>query len=83
MKTTIDIADPVLNQAKKLAAREGTTLRALVEQGLQQVIADRRTHKKQARAFRPVVFHGDGLTPEFENASWSEILAASYEGRGG
>ena len=31
MKTTIDIADPVLNQAKKLAAREGTTLRALVE----------------------------------------------------
>jgi len=34
MKTTIDIADPLLDEARKLAAREGTTLRALVERGL-------------------------------------------------
>jgi hypothetical protein len=48
MKTTLDIADPLLNEARKLAAREGTTLRALVEQGLRQVIAD----KKRKTAFR-------------------------------
>ncbi len=38
MKTTIDIADPLLREARKLANREGTTLRALVEQGLRHVI---------------------------------------------
>jgi len=26
---------------------------------------------------------GRGLTPEFENASWEQIRAAIYEGRGG
>ena len=31
MKTTIEISDPVLNDARRLAAREGVTLRALVD----------------------------------------------------
>ncbi|MEJ0097431.1 MAG: PIN domain-containing protein [Bauldia sp.] len=51
MKTTVEIADPVLAEARKLATREGTTLRALVEQGLRQVIADRKKQKK-AKPFR-------------------------------
>lgn len=49
MKTTVDIAEPMLNQAKVIAAREGTTLRALVEEGLQHVIAER---EKQTTGFR-------------------------------
>jgi hypothetical protein len=32
MKTTVDISDPLLREARKIAARERTTLRALVEQ---------------------------------------------------
>ena len=48
MKTTVDIADPILNEARKLAAREGTTLRALVEQGLRRVISE----KKRKQPFR-------------------------------
>ena len=79
MKTTIDIADPVLNQAKKLAAREGTTLRALVEQGLRTVISERKQQTKTPHRLRLVVFKGNGLQPEFQNASWAEILEASYE----
>ena len=79
MKTTIDIADPLLRDAKKLAAREGTTLRALVEQGLRQVLAERKTRKREPYKQRLVVFKGDGLTPEFRNAGWAEILEASYE----
>ena len=49
MKTTVDIAEPMLNQAKVIAAREGTTLRALVEEGLQHVIEERRM---QATGFK-------------------------------
>jgi hypothetical protein len=38
MSTTIDIADPpLLDAAKKAAAREGATLGTLVEMGLRQV----------------------------------------------
>jgi hypothetical protein len=43
MKATIDIADAVLVEAKLIAAREGTTLRSLVEEGLRRVIDDRAT----------------------------------------
>jgi hypothetical protein len=79
MKTTIDIADPVLHEAKKLAAREGTTLRALVEEGLRQAMAERRQRKRRPYRQRLVVFRGNGLTPEFRNASWAEVIEASHE----
>lgn len=79
MKTTMDIADPLLKQAKKLAAEEGTTLRALVERGLRQVIDDR---KKRRRPFKLVTFRGEGLQPEFQDADWDKIREAIYEGRG-
>ena len=82
MKTTIDIADPLLHEAKRLATREGTTLRALVEQGLRQVLAERRQRRREPYRQRLVVFKGDGLTPEFQNAGWAEILKAARE-RGG
>src|SRR5438105_1252091 len=32
MKTTLEISDPLLRDARKLAAREGTTVRALLDQ---------------------------------------------------
>ncbi len=36
MKTTIEISAALLDEAKKLAARERTTLKRLIEQGLRQ-----------------------------------------------
>jgi Bacterial antitoxin of type II TA system, VapB len=48
MKTTLDISDPLLREARKIATRDRTTLRALVEQGLCKIIAER----KSARRFR-------------------------------
>lgn len=81
MKTTLDIADPLLREAKQIAAREGTTLRALVEQGLRRVVAERR---KQVRfKLRRASFKGRGLRPELEDAGWDRIRDMIYEGRGG
>jgi Bacterial antitoxin of type II TA system, VapB len=81
MKTTIEISDALLREARKLAAREGVTLRALVERGLHRVIAD----TKQAPPFRmrDGSFGGNWLQPEVRDLSWAEILEMSYEGRGG
>ena len=83
MKTTIEIADPLLKEAKKFAAREGTTLRALVERGLRHVVTEK---KKGRRAFKMVTFDGGALQPEFRdsdgNEDWEKIRAAIYEDRG-
>ncbi len=84
MKTTLDLADPLLEAAKGLAAREGTTLRALVEEGLRTVLARKRT----SRPFRlrDASFKGGrGLHPEFAaHGGWSKLREAAYdEGRGG
>ncbi len=42
MKTTIELPDSVVQEAKVLAARRRTTLRALVLLGLERVIAETR-----------------------------------------
>ncbi|MGH6770381.1 MAG: type II toxin-antitoxin system VapB family antitoxin [Xanthobacteraceae bacterium] len=82
MKTTLDISDPLLREAKKLAAKEGTTLRALIEQGLRKIVTE---HKQRSRPFRlrRVTFGGQGLNPELAEAGWDRIRDLSYEGRGG
>jgi hypothetical protein len=83
MKTTIEIADPLLKEAKKAAAREGTTLRALVERGLRHVVTEK---KKRRRTFKMPTFDGGGLNPEFRKADgtedWEKIYEEIYRGRG-
>jgi hypothetical protein len=81
-KTTLEISDPLLRDAKKLAASEGTTLRALVEQGLRKVVADRKRGNRPFR-LRKASVKGHGLNPELEDAGWDRIRDLSYEGRGG
>jgi hypothetical protein len=76
MKTTVDIADPVLREAQKVAAREGTTLRSLIEEGLRGILAEKR--KKSQFRLRLVSFGGHGLRPELQGASWGEIRELSY-----
>ena len=42
MKTTIDLADALLIEAKQVAAQEGTTLRSVLEEALRREL-DRRS----------------------------------------
>ncbi len=80
MKTTVEIADPLLHDARALARREGVTLRTLVERGLRHVVSESRS----AAPFRlrRASFKGGGLRPEFRHATWNEIRDAAYEDRG-
>ena len=81
MKTTVEISDTVLAEARKVAASEGTTLRALVEQGLRRILADKK--RRQVFQFKLVTAGGRGLRSEIKDASWDEIRDLSYEGGDG
>lgn len=80
MKTTIEIADPLLKEAKRLAAREGVTLRTLVEKGLRHEL-ERRTRPTEFR-LRKATFKGQGLNPAAQRLSWDELRELAYSGRG-
>jgi hypothetical protein len=81
MKTTIEISEPLLREARRVAARQGLTLRALVERGLRLVVAQ----AKPSAAFklRRASFKGNGLQADLQGASWEELRDLAYEGRGG
>ncbi|MGH7267947.1 MAG: type II toxin-antitoxin system VapB family antitoxin [Candidatus Rokuibacteriota bacterium] len=80
MKTTVEIPDSLLEEARKLAAREGTTVRALIEAGLRHVVAERR--RPTAFRLRRATFAGDGLRPEVAGAGWDRLRELAYEDRG-
>lgn len=81
MKTTVEISDPLIREAREAAVREGRTLRSLLEEGLREVLA-RRKRKGRFR-LRDGSFKGKGLQPGVDLSNWEEIRSLIYEGRGG
>ncbi len=80
MKTTVEISTALLGQAKRLAAKERTTVKALIEEGLRRVVAERESCKPFT--LRKATFKGNGLQPEMADAPWQRIRDAAYEGHG-
>ncbi len=76
MKITLEIRDPLLREARKLAARERTTLRALVERGLRRVVAEGK--RKPAFPLREASFRGRGLRAEFRDLEWQQLRELVY-----
>ena len=76
MKTTVEITDDLLLRAKALAASRKTTVRALIERGLRQVLKEDQPDKPFK--LRDASVRGNGLQSEFKDASWAEIREASY-----
>jgi hypothetical protein len=81
MKTTVNISDPLLEEARKVAAQERTTVTALIEEGLRKTLTDRK--RKGRFRLRKASFKGKGLAVDLADASWERIRAIVYEGRGG
>ncbi|MEO7036815.1 MAG: type II toxin-antitoxin system VapB family antitoxin [Polyangiaceae bacterium] len=80
MKTTIDISDALFERAKRLASKECTTLRELIEAGLRRELDERRA--KKPFVLRDASVDGTGLQPEFQGATWEQLRDAAYERRG-
>jgi Arc/MetJ family transcription regulator len=76
MKTTIDIADDLLKRAKQRAAREGKTLRQVVEEALRRQLAT----EPEARSFKyqPHNFRGKGLQQGIVEGDWEQLRDLIY-----
>jgi hypothetical protein len=81
MKTTVDIPDSLLAEARLLAAEERTSVKALIQEGLQRVL-DLRAKRKCQFELRRASVSGQGLQQQMAEASWQQISEAAYEGRG-
>jgi len=81
MKTTIEISDPLLREARASAAEQGQTLRQVVEAGLRQALA---TRKERRRAFRlrDASVGGKGLRRGLSYDDWGRILDMAHGDRG-
>lgn len=81
MKTTVEIADPLFQQAKALAAREGLSFRVLVEEGLRSVVESRTTTTSKPFRLRDGSFKNSrGLQA---GVKWTDLSALAYEDEGG
>ncbi len=75
MKTTIELSDAVLKAAKRTARNRGTTLRALIEEGLRQVL--REDMARPPFALRRASFRGSGRAAHTEG--WSTVRDLIYQ----
>ncbi|MDX2086750.1 MAG: hypothetical protein SFX73_02815 [Kofleriaceae bacterium] len=84
MKTTIELADGLLKELKRVAEERGTTLRALLEEGARLVLE--RQPPKQPFRLRDASVAGRGLQAGMHDGDWEQLRGMIYgeeEGHGG
>jgi len=72
MRTTLDINDRLLAEAKSLAARRGLSLKALVEEALRERLHARGDQRRAAVALP--TYSGDGLQPGVDLTDGAALL---------
>ena len=86
MKTAIEINDELFRSARRRAADTGTTLRALVEEGLRSVLS-RVSEPPAAASFQLRVFNcpaGDpGLVAPYDRLGLHQAILDSYRAADG
>ncbi|MDE0156238.1 MAG: DUF2191 domain-containing protein [Gammaproteobacteria bacterium] len=80
MKTTIDLSDALALEAKALAAKRGTTFRAVVEQGIRCALKE--AERTESFKLTDKSVSGNGLQAEFRDKPWAFIRHSAYEERG-
>jgi len=79
MKTTVEIADPLFDEAKREAERSGCTLRDLLELGLQRELERRKQHTKPFR-LRDASVGGSGVMHGVRESDGRALRAYAYMG---
>jgi hypothetical protein len=78
MKTTVEISDAILREAKEYAARHDMTLREVFELGLHRVLREGGPPRKNFR-LKTITTRGEGLVCD---GDWGTIRSLIYEGHG-
>lgn len=80
MRTTLDINDALLAEAKAAAARQRTTLTRLIEEGLKLRLDRAAGAAESAQPFHMPVYHGQGgLAPGIDPLSNRSMFEAADE----
>ena len=80
MKTTVEIPDSLFRQAKEYAARNGITIREVLELGLQSFLEGSTAPRARRFKLKTITTKGDGLACD---PDWSVVRSLIYEGHGG
>jgi hypothetical protein len=83
MKTTIEINDALLKQARQLAVERNTSLKAIVEVALRGYLDQAAQPSRPAFELRGCTFGGSGPQPGIDESDWATIRSMIYKGRGG
>jgi hypothetical protein len=75
MRTTVDLPDELLRQAREQAAKDGTTLTALLADGLRLRLGSGTAPRRRRRL--PISRAGGGLQPWVDPASNASLLDAA------
>jgi hypothetical protein len=78
MKTTFDLPPPLLDQARRLAARRNVSVKELVITGLRKVIEE-SARKEAPFKLEKASVKGKGLQLGVQNLSPSQLIELSYE----
>lgn len=79
MKTTVEIADDLLERARQHARRTGRPVRALIEEGLRLALRSERAPARHRLVDRSV---GNPRDPNPLDAfSWQDLRDEIYQGR--
>jgi len=81
MKTTIEISEKILREAKKYAAEKGISLKAVIETALRTMLD--RGHRPVKFTLKKATFRGKGMQPGMEEGNWSIVRDSIYKERGG
>jgi hypothetical protein len=73
MKTTVEINDSLILEARRLAESRGETMRSFLEEALRRLIEAYNAAEATAPTFQLTVVDGDGLVEGVTPASWLEI----------
>ncbi len=79
MKTTVEISDDLLSEAKQYAAAHGETFRQFLESSLRNKLENSKAEKPKFK-LRDGSFGGDEPMPAMD---WPTLRALIYEGHGG
>jgi predicted transcriptional regulator len=76
MKTTIEIADELLERAKRQARREHKTLRAVIEEALRRQLSSSGT--PEPFRLKRHTFKGKGMQPGITEGDWETVRDLIY-----